>query len=183
MHFEVGPRDELLDLFLALHDDGQGGCLNPANGGEVKTPVLGVERRHGPGAVNANQPVCFCPAAGGISERLHLFILAQFLKCFANGLGRHGLQPKPAYRLLSLSVLDNQSEDQLAFAPGVTGVDNSVDIFAADQLGEQLEPVLGAGDWVQVKVIGNNRQVGKRPLAPFDLYVVRRLDLKQVPNG
>ena len=49
--------DKAANLFFALDQEGQGWGLYAAHRGEVETAILGVEGGHGPGAVDADQPV------------------------------------------------------------------------------------------------------------------------------
>ncbi len=60
MNLPVVARFEFANTPFALHDDGQRRGLNPADRRFEESTVFTVERRHGPGAVNAHQPVGFC---------------------------------------------------------------------------------------------------------------------------
>ena len=123
MQFPVIAGDELTDLLLPFHKDSQRGGLHSANGGLVETASLGVEGRHDPGAIDADQPIRFRPAGGGRSQGLHLLIGAQPIEPVADGGGRHGLQPQTPNRLAGLSVLGDVAEDEFSLAAGVAGID------------------------------------------------------------
>jgi hypothetical protein len=57
----------------------------------------------------------------------------------ADRVGGHRLQPQAAHRLLLFAqgMLRNVTEDQFAFAPRVTGIDQAGDVLALDQAGQQ----------------------------------------------
>ena len=112
-------------------------------------------------------------AARGVGQALHLRIAAQLVKAVANRLGRHRLQPQALYRLAGFTVLRDVIEDQLAFAPRVTGIDQAIDILAFDQLVEHLESRFRLCDRRQRKMRGNDRQMGERPFAALDLEFFR----------
>ena len=179
----IVPGAERFDPFLALDHDGQGRGLDPADGGKMKTAGLRVEGRHGPGAVDAHQPVRFRAADRGGSQGLQRLVVAQGLKPLANGRRGHRLQPEPADRFLCAGVPDDVTEDELAFAPGVAGVDQAIDILAFDQPREQLQPALRLFDRFEVEMGRNDRQMGETPLAAFDLVGLGHLQLEQMSNG
>ncbi len=139
-HFPVIAGDETLDAAFALDHDGQRGRLHAADRCFVKTAFLRVERRHRARAVDADQPVGFRTATCSIGQRLHFGIGAQMGKAFADGGRRHRLQPQATHRLLFFPqrMLRDITENQLAFAARVTGVDQPGNILALDQAGQQL---------------------------------------------
>ena len=57
MQLPIIPGLELFNFLFAVHQDGQGRGLNPSNGRQVKPSRLGVEGRHGPCPIDADQPV------------------------------------------------------------------------------------------------------------------------------
>jgi hypothetical protein len=181
--FPVGARYELADAFLPLHDDGQGRGLHPAHGGQVETAGLGVEGGHGPGAVDADQPVAFRAADGGGAQAGHFAGVAQGGETVADGALGHGLQPQAPHRLLAAAMLGDVIEDQLALAARVTGVDQAVHILALDQLGQQLEAVLGLLDGGQGEMGRDDRQMGEGPFAPLDLVFLGHRQFQQVADG
>ena len=157
VQFPVIAGDELPDLFLPFHKDGQRGGLHPTNGGLVETAPLGVEGRHDPGAIDADQPIGFRPTGGRRSQGLHLLIGAQPIEPVADGGGRHGLQPQTPDRLAGLGVLSDVAEDQFSLAAGVAGIDQGIDILALNELLEGLELGLGFLARLQVEVRWNDR--------------------------
>ena len=183
LHFPVGTGLEFADLAFPLHHQGEGRGLHPAHGGEVEAAGLGVEGGHGPGAVDADQPVGFGTAHGGIAQPLHFLAAAQTGEAVADGLGRHGLQPQPLHGLAGLSVAGDVIEDQLALAARVTGVHQAVHILALDQLGQQLEAGLGFLHRLQFEVGRDHGQVGKGPLAALDLVFLGDHQFQQMADS
>ena len=59
VNFPVIARHESADAFFTLVHDGERWRLHASHGCFEKAAVLAVERRHGPGAVDADQPVGF----------------------------------------------------------------------------------------------------------------------------
>ena len=187
-HFPVVARHVLPDLLLALDDDRQRRRLHAAHRGQEEAAVAAVERGHRPRAVDADQPVGLGAAARRIGQRQQLLIGAQVRETVADRLRRHALQPEPLHGLVQrplgrLRVLQDQPEDQLALAARVTGVDDAVDILAADQLYQRVEPALALVDRLQVEVRRDHRQVGEAPLAALGVHAFRRGNLHQVADG
>lgn len=139
VHFPVVARDERTDAVFAFIDDGQRGRLHPADRRLEKAAVLAVEGGHGARAVDPHQPVGLGARARGGLQRLELFVVAQVGEGVADRLLRHRLQPQALDRLFHAGELDDVAEDQFAFAPGVAGVDDGVDILALGQPYQQLE--------------------------------------------
>jgi hypothetical protein len=82
-------------------------------------------------------------AARRVGQRQHLRVGAQVCKTVADRLGRHALQPQALDGFLEfaprrLRVLQDQAKDQLTLAPGVAGVDDVLDVLAADQLDQRV---------------------------------------------
>ena len=102
-------------------------------------------------------------------ERLHVLVGTQVREAVADRARRHRLQPQPAHRLLGLGVLDDEPEDQLAFASRVTGVDEFADILAPQKLVEQLEPVFALGDRLQRELLRDHGQMGEAPFAALGI--------------
>ena len=149
----------------------------------METTGLGVKRRHGPGAIDTDQPVGFRTADGGITQTLHLGTIAQVLEAILDGFFGHGLQPEALHRHFSLGILGDVIEDEFAFTSRVTGVDQAIDILAAEQLLQHLEARCGFLDGLQIKVGRNDGEVGESPLATFDFEFFRADQRQQVTNG
>src|SRR5262249_24852808 len=67
-----------------------------------------------------------------------------------------------------------------AFAAGVAGVDQRVDILALDQPGQHLQPALGFFDRPQPKVRRGDRQGVEGPSAFLYLKLLRHTELEQM---
>ena len=75
-------------------------------------------------------------------------------------------------------------EDQLALAPGVTGVDDVIDVLAREQLLERVEALLRILDRLEAEFFRNDRQRLEPPEAVFLLVdVLRHLELHEVTDG
>ena len=181
-HFPEIARHEFLDLLFTLDHDRQGRRLHTADGGQIETAFFRIEGGHCARAVDADQPVRFAATAGGIGQRQHVLVFAQMGEAVADRARRHRLQPQAFDRLLGFRILRNQAENQLAFAPGVTCVDQGRDILALDQLVEHLEARLGLGDRIERKVRRNHRQMGEGPFAALDIVFFRNRDFQQVAD-
>ena len=187
MHLEIFTALEGADFFLARDDERQRGRLHPAHGGQKEAAIARVERRHGPRAVDADQPIGLGAAAGRIGQALHLRIAAQVVKAIADGLRGHGLQPQALDGFAQAAfgaagVLLDQAKDQLALAPRVAGVDELGHIFALGLLDDGGQAAFGFIDRFQVKAWRNHRQVGKAPLAAFDIELFGGLNFHQVAH-
>ena len=143
MDFPIIAKHVFANLLLALHHDRQRRRLHAAYGGQKETAIARVKSCHGAGAVNADQPIGLRAAACSIRQRQHLLVGAQVVKAVANSLRRHALQPQAgdgfAQRHFAASVLLDQTEDQLALAARVTGVDNRAHVFALGQLDHGIQ--------------------------------------------
>jgi hypothetical protein len=189
--FPVVTADELADLFLALHHQRQRGRLHTAHGGQKEPAIARVERRHGARAVDAHQPVGLRAAARGVGQPRHLLLGAQRVKAVADGLGRHALQPQAldgfaqtfAIWFAATGVLLDQTEDQLALAARVAGVDEFGHVLALGLFDHRVQARLGLVHGLEVKVRRDDGQVGKAPLAALHIKFFGRLDLHQVAHG
>ena len=79
-------------------------------------------------------------------------------------------------------MLRDQAEDQLAFAPRVTCVDQTGHVLALDQARQHLQARLGLGDRAQIKVRRDHGQVSEAPFTALDFVFIRRGNLDQVAN-
>ena len=149
--------------------------LHSSDWGQVKTTALRVECSHRSCAVDADKPVGFAPAAGGVSQRLHFVVPSELLKARSDGVRCHRLQPKPRDGfasgfpwVLGLCVLNDVSEDQLALASRVASVDKVIYVVALDQAQKYLQAGLAFSDRLQVKMGWNMRQLVECPFASLD---------------
>ena len=77
----------------------------------------------------------------------------------------------------------DQTEDEFALAPRVTGVDNGRHVFALEQFDHGVQTCLGLVNGCELKVGRHHRQVGKAPFAAFDVVGLGGLDFYQVTHG
>ena len=187
MDLPIVAADKFADPLLALDHDGKRWRLHSPHRRQEEATVAGVERGHRPRAVDADQPVGFGAGSRRVGESVHLIVAAEGGEPVANRLGGHRLEPQPAdrlaKRLLRPGELFDQSEDQLAFSPGVTRVHEFGHVLAAGLANDGTQPRLGPFHGLQVEVGGNDRQVRKAPLAALDVEFFRCMDLQQVPDG
>ena len=158
-----------------------GVCTRPDRRLE-KAAELGIERRHRARAVDAHQPVGLAAADGGVGERLHGFVAAQWREALADGRGRHGLQPEPLDGLLRLRVADDVAENQFAFAPGVAGVDEFGHVVALDEFFEDAQAAFASLNRFEIEVRRDDRQVFESPFALRGLDARRRHDGQQMAD-
>ncbi len=144
---------------FTIDNNHQGRCLYPAYGRQVETAALAVERGHRASAVDTHQPVCFATAARCIGQGLHFLVASQMGKSVSDRCRCHRLQPQPRGRLGSFCGLGDKTENELAFTPGVAGIDQLGYVFAFDQFGQHLEPRFALGNRIQLKVWRNDREM------------------------
>ena len=192
VNFPIVATDKFANLFFALDHHGQGGGLHPTHGGQKEATVARVEGRHGPGAIDADQPIGLAAAAGGVGQALHLGVAAEFVKTIADGLRRHGLQPQAfdglaeglkSARLGAARVLLDEPKDQLAFTARVTGVDEGAHVFALGLFDHRVQTGFGFVHGLEVEEGRDHGQVGKAPFAAFYIELFGRLDFDQMPHG
>ena len=102
------------------------------------------------------------------------------LEGFANRLQCHRLQPKPAHRLLRTAEFDQVTENQLAFAAGIAGVDQKIDIFALHKPFQHVETRLRFLDRLKLELIGNDREIGETPFTALHIELARQGEFHQV---
>ena len=90
--------------------------------------------------------------------------------------GCHGLQPEPLDWLLGLRILNDVTENQFAFAPGVARIHDGGDVLALDELHEHFQARFVLFDRQQIKVRRNDRQVRERPFTALHLELFRHGD-------
>ena len=93
MYFPVILRDELLNLLLAIDNDGQSRRLYATDRRQIKTAALGIESGHNAGAIDTHEPVRFGAADGGIGQREQFAIVAQPFEALTDSRGSHRLKP------------------------------------------------------------------------------------------
>ena len=85
---------ELQAFFFALDDNGEGGGLHTAAGGNLEPAHGTVVGGKPAAAVHAHQPVGLGAAKGGVFQVFHVFGGAQVLKGILDGRRRHALHPE-----------------------------------------------------------------------------------------
>ena len=180
--FPIIARNELVDLLLALDQDGQCRGLDPANGGLEETAGLRVKRRHRARAVDADQPVGLRPAVGGVGQRQHVFVFAQPFESLADRGRRHGLQPEPFDGLFGFCVFDDVTKNQFAFTPGIAGVHQRGHVGAFDEFFQDLQPVFRSFNRLQIEMRRDDREAFERPFAAHGLDAFRQDQFEQMAD-
>ncbi len=183
VHFPVVARRKRTDLVLALHQNRERRRLNASDRGQIEATLLGIEGGHGARAVDADEPVGLGAALGRIGERQQLLVGPQPRETVADRLLRHRLQPKPLDRLRRLRVLHEIAEDELAFAAGIAGVDETAYVLALHQAQQEVEALLAPVDRRELEMRRNQRQSREGPLAFLDVVLLRHHELEQMPYG
>ena len=101
-----------------------------------------VEQSEKAGGIDANQPIGFGTAERGLIQPLILAAVLEQPESLPNGLILHGGEPEALNRLLAAGKLIHIAEDQLAFTPGVTGVDDLGHILPIHQGAERVKLLL-----------------------------------------
>ena len=95
---------------------------------------------------------------------------AQVRKALPDSAVLHRGNPEAKDRLAAAGHFIHQTEDQLPFAPGVTGIDNGIHIGAVHQSAEIFKGILLA--WRQ-HIAERLRQNGEIIIAPFlEIFVI-----------
>ena len=176
-------RDEILDLELAIHQEGEGRGHHPADGPGslfLATEAAGPEG-HGPAAGHADQPIGHRSAIGCVAKALIAVPGFHVGVGLADGFLGEALGPEAEGLGLALGLVDDQAGDQLAFPPGVGG---DHDFGGLGQLGlDDVELVLGLGDHLVFERLGDHRQDVPGPLLPGRIIFLRCNGLHQVADG
>jgi len=150
---------EQCDLCVTLRQHCQRGCLHTAH---IQGTV--IENGEKARSVDPHQPVRFLAAEGGLIQCFIIGAGAQIRKALPDSAVFHRRNPEAENRLVASSHFIHQSEDQLPFTPGVTGIDNGIHIGAVHQGTEIFKGVLFAGCQ---HIAERLRQNGKIVIAPF----------------
>ena len=180
-HAPVVAGLEISDFQLADVEDGEGGGLDTADGGDVAG--AGAEHPLGEraGAVDSDEPVALAAATRGVGEAGHLLAIAKLLEGFLNTARGHRLHPRAFHGELRFRELVEIGEDQLALASGVAGIDDGADVFAGEEFFQRVEAIFGVLDGLEAKFFGNDGQRLQPPEAVFLLVdVLRHFEFHEV---
>ena len=169
---------EQRDLRVTLRQHCQRRCLHTAH---IQGAV--IENGEKAGGIDPRQPIRFLAAEGGLIQGFIIGAGAQVRKALPDGTVLHRGNPETEDRLAAASHFIYQTEDQLPFTPGVTGIDNGIHIGAVHQGTEIFKSILLA--WCQ-HIAKWLRQNGKIIIAPFleILVIAARIHRGyQVPNA
>ena len=183
VYFPIIPWDKIFDRLFPFHHHRQRRGLHPSDSSQKKPPTLGIECRHHPGPVDADQPVCLAATGSSRCQREHGFIITQLSEPLPNRCGGHGLKPKSFRWLFGLGVLDDISKNELPFTAGITCIDEGVDILAFHQPLENFQSRFTLGDGFEGKLGRHMRQFVEGPFASLDVVFFRYGQFKQMPNG
>ena len=183
INFKIRTRLEGADFFLTLGQDREGRRLHAADGRELESPALGVESGHGTSGIDAYEPITFAATYGGIREWNHLFSGTQMRKAFADRFGRHALQPQAAGRLFRVCELNDVMKNQLPFAAGVAGINDICNIRTLQQALDHAQTGGGFFDRLEIKVVWDDREIRKTPLAPLLVHFVWQAKLNKVADS
>ena len=157
------------DLRVALRQHCQCGCLNTAH---IQGAV--IENGEKARGIDPHQPIRFLTAEGGLIQGFIIGTGAQFGKALPDGTVLHRGNPEAKDRLAAAGHFIHQTEDQLPFTPGITGIDDGIHIGAVHQGAEIFKSVLLA--WCQ-HIAERFRQDGEVVIAPLleTLVIARRI--------
>ena len=150
---------EQRDLRVTLRQHCQCGGLNTAY---IQGAV--IENGEKARGVDPHQPIRFLAAEGRLIQGFIIGAGAQIRKALPDSAVLHRGNPKTEDRLAASSHFIHQTEDQLPFTPGVTGIDNGIHVGAVHQGAEIFKSVLLA----RCQHIAERlRQNGQIVIAPF----------------
>ena len=166
------------DLCVTIRHHCQCGGLNTAH---IQGTV--IENGEKSRSIDPHQPVRFLAAECGLIQGFIIGAGAQIRKALPDSAVLHRRNPETEDRLAAAGHFIYQTEDQLTFTPGVTGIDNGIHIGAVHQGTEIFKSILLA--WCQ-HIAKWLRQNGKIIIAPFleTLVIAARIHRGyQVPNA
>ena len=73
-------------------------------------------------------------------------------------------------------------KNQFPLAPGVAGIDDIADVSALEKTFDQIEPRKGFFLRLEVEAVGDNREIGKTPLAALFIHLIRKAKLDEVTD-
>ena len=150
---------EQRDLRVTLRQHCQRRCLHTAH---IQGTV--IENGEKSRSIDPHQPVRFLAAEGRLIQGFIIGAGAQIRKALPDSAVLHRRNPETEDRLAAASHFIHQTEDQLAFTPGVTGIDDVIHVGAIHQSTEIFKGVLFAGCQ---HIAERLRQNGEIVIAPF----------------
>ncbi len=182
-HFPEISGGEVADFFFAFGEDGEGGGLDASDWSEGEAAALGVEGGEGAGRVDADEPVAFRAADGGIAEVLVFLSWGEVCEAVADDFRQEGIQPEARDRFFVIQVLGDVEKNQFPLASGVAGVDQAGDIWAFEEAGDEFDLRLIFWNWFEIKGIGEDGEVCEAPFAPFFVEFAGEAEFQQVADG
>ena len=147
------------DLRVTLRQHCQCGCLNTAH---IQGTV--IENGEKSRSIDPHQPVRFLAAEGRLIQGFIIGAGAQIRKALPDSAVLHRGNPETEDRLAAAGHFIHQTEDQLAFTPSVTGIDDGIHVGAVHQGTEIFKSILLA----RCQHIAERlRQNGKIVITPF----------------
>ena len=105
------------------------------------------------------------------------------LEAILDGFFGHRLQPQTLHRHFGLGVLGDVIKDELAFASRIAGVDEAINILAAQQFLQHFQARCRFLNGLQIKMWRNHRQMRKGPLAALDFKFFGADQRQEVTHG
>ena len=130
---------EQRDLCVTLRQHCQRGRLNTAH---IQGAV--IENGEKTSGVDPHQPIRFLAAEGRLIQGFIIGAGAQIRKALPDSAVLHRRNPETEDRLAAAGHFIHQTEDQLPFTPGVTGIDDGIHIGAVHQGTEIFKSILFA---------------------------------------
>ena len=153
--FVVVLADESGDFAFALGEDGEGGSLHAAGGGNVEATVTGAETGQCTSGIEADEPVGLGAALGGVAEVGHVVTFAEFFPRVLNRLGGHRLHPEALDGFLDVADLHDVLENEFTLAAGITGINDKVEVLLFSEGEDVLEAAFRLFDGLQFEFAGD----------------------------
>ena len=99
-----------------------------------------------------------------------------------DGVGGHRLHPQPLHGLVDAADFHDVTEDQLALAAGIAGIDDAVDVLAFGEFEDLFEAGFGVGNRVEVEALRDGGQHLEIPRQFFAVGAHRHPQLDQMTD-
>ena len=167
-----------------VHQESQCRRLHAPRGPRRLLLATGQALRQSPGRIHSDQPIGERPALRRRRQASKLLARTKRLEAIANRVRRHRLEPEAAYRLRPTVVLDDLVKDQFPLAPGVAGIDETIDILAKGEILDRADSIGVSLLWADSKLPhGQDRQHFQRPGLVLGIDLFRRKQLEEMPHG